>query len=67
MTLIAYGPAINDAIKNAKTKLADLVALRDHASSIVKAQGNLKASMKKLDQEIKRRQKAEGGKKKKKK
>ena len=31
MTLIAYGTAINTALKNPKTKLEDLKALRDHA------------------------------------
>ena len=31
MTLIAYGVVINTALKNPKTKLEDLKALRDNA------------------------------------
>jgi len=58
MTLIAYGAAINDAIKNSKTKLGDLVALREHATAVLQAQGNLKAALGKLNKEIAKRQKA---------
>jgi hypothetical protein len=53
-----YGPPINDALKNPDTSLATLVALRARAASILKSQGNLKAAVARLDQEIQRRKKA---------
>ncbi len=58
MTLIAYGTAINTALKNPKTKLEDLKVLREHAVSLMKAQGDLKGSLAKLEKEIKSREKA---------
>jgi len=58
MTLIAYGTAINTALKNPKTRLEDLKALRDHAVSLLKAQGDLKGALGKLQKEIAARQKA---------
>jgi hypothetical protein len=57
MTLIAYGTAINTALKNPKTKLEDLKALRGHATSLLKAQGDLKGALGKLEKEIKAREK----------
>ena len=57
MTLIAYGTAINTALKNPRTKLEDLKALREHARSLMKAQGDLKGALAKLEKEIKTRQK----------
>jgi hypothetical protein len=57
MTLIAYGAAINDAIKK-KSSLGELVALREHATAVVNAQGDLKGALKKLNAEIAKRQKA---------
>ena len=56
MTLVAYGTAINLALKNAKTKLEDLKVLRDHAVAVLASQGDLKGSLKKLDKEIKARE-----------
>jgi Domain of unknown function (DUF1843) len=56
--LIAYGAAINHALQNAKTKLSDLKVLREHATAVVAAQGDLKGALKKLDAEIKKREKA---------
>ncbi|HXO68305.1 MAG TPA: DUF1843 domain-containing protein [Bradyrhizobium sp.] len=56
MTLIAYGVAINTALKNPRTKLEDLKALREHARSLMKAQGDLKGALGKLEKEIKARQ-----------
>jgi hypothetical protein len=56
MTLVAYGTAINLALKNPKTKLEDLKVLRDHAVALVAAQGDLKGALKKLDKEIKSRE-----------
>ena len=58
MTLIAYGTAINTALKNPKTKLEDLKALRGHAVSLLKAQGDLKGALGKLEKEIKSRERA---------
>jgi hypothetical protein len=57
MTLIAYGTAINTALKNPKTKLEDLKVLREHAVSLMKAQGDLKGALGKLEKEIKAREK----------
>ena len=57
MTLIAYGVAINTALRNPRTKLEDLKALRGHAQSLMKAQGDLKGALSKLEKEIKAREK----------
>ncbi len=65
MTLVAYGTAINQALKNAKTKLEDLKVLREHAVAVLAAQGDLKSALKKLDKEIKSREKGANKKKKK--
>ena len=56
MTLVAYGTAINHALANAKTKLEDLKVLRDHAISVLQAQGDLKSALSKLEKEIKARE-----------
>jgi hypothetical protein len=56
MTLVAYGTAINHALKNARTKLEDLKVLRDHAVALVQAQGDLKGALAKLEKEIKSRE-----------
>ena len=58
MTLIAYGVVINTALRNPRTKLEDLKALREHARSLLKAQGDLKGALGKLEKEIKAREKA---------
>ena len=58
MTLIAYGTAINTALKNPKTKLEDLKVLRGHAVSLLKAQGDLKGALGKLEKEIATREKS---------
>jgi hypothetical protein len=65
MTLVAYGTAINLALKNAKTKLEDLKVLREHAVAVLAAQGDLKGALKKLDKEIKSRERSAPKKKKK--
>jgi hypothetical protein len=39
-----------------RSKTEDLVALRDRAQAMIKAQGDLQAALTELDQEIKRRQ-----------
>jgi hypothetical protein len=67
MTLVAYGTAINQALKNAKTRLEDLKVLRDHAVAVLASQGDLKGSLKKLEKEIKARERTLTGKAKKKK
>jgi len=58
MVMHFYGPVINDALSNRKTSLDDLKVLHHHASAVVAAQGDLKKSLKALDQEIKKREKA---------
>jgi uncharacterized protein DUF1843 len=63
--LVAYGTAINQALANAKTKLEDLKVLRDHATAILAAQGDLKGALRKLNQEIKSRERSVTGKAKK--
>jgi hypothetical protein len=65
--LVAYGTAINQALANAKTKLEDLKVLRDHATAVLAAQGDLKGALRKLDQEIKTRERSVTSKAKKKK
>jgi hypothetical protein len=65
--LVAYGTAINQALANARTKLEDLKVLRDHATAVLAAQGDLKGALRKLDQEIKSRERSAAGKAKKKK
>jgi hypothetical protein len=57
MTLIAYGTAINDALAK-RASLGDLLALREHATAVMQAQGDLKGALKKLNAEIAKRQKA---------
>ena len=56
MTLVAYGTAINTALANARTKLEDLKVLRDHAYSILQAQGERKGALAKPEKEIKSRE-----------
>jgi 3-oxoacyl-(acyl-carrier-protein) synthase len=63
--LVAYGTAINQALANAKTKLEDLKVLRDHATAVLAAQGDLKGALRKLNQEIKSRERSVTGKAKK--
>jgi Domain of unknown function (DUF1843) len=58
MTLIAYGTAINQALASARTKLEDLKVLRDHATAVLEAQGDLKGALRKLNKEIKTRESA---------
>ena len=47
--IVAYGTAINQALGNAKTKLEDLKVLRDHATAVLAAQGDLKGALRKLN------------------
>jgi Domain of unknown function (DUF1843) len=54
--MIAYGVAINQALGNARTKLEDLKVLRDHATAVLAAQGDLKGALSKLEKEIKARE-----------
>ena len=56
MTFIAYGTVINAALGNARTSLEDLKVLRDHATAVVAAQGDLKGALAKLNKEIKARE-----------
>ena len=56
MTLVAYGTAINLALKNPRTKLEDLKVLRDHAVALLAAQGDLKGALNKLNKAIKARE-----------
>jgi soluble P-type ATPase len=53
---VAYGTAINQALANARTKLEDLKVLRDHAVSVLAAQGDLKGALSRLEKEIKARE-----------
>jgi hypothetical protein len=64
MAVPPYGTAINQALKNPRTSVEDLKALRDQANTLLKAQGDLKGSLKKLDKEIKARAKKGAAKKK---
>jgi hypothetical protein len=53
-----YGTVITDALKNPRTALANLIALRDRAKATLRLQGDLPAALSKLDREIARREKA---------
>lgn len=50
-----YGGVVSDALKDPKTTLADLNALRTRARSQLKEQGDLPGALKKLEAEIGRR------------
>ena len=56
MTIFAYGPAIHDALAREGTTLQELLALREHANTILQAQGDLQGALQRLDAEIARRQ-----------
>jgi hypothetical protein len=56
MIIVAYGTAINQALKNPRTKLEDLKVLRDHAVSVLESQGDLKGALRTLEKEIKSRE-----------
>jgi hypothetical protein len=56
MTIIAYGPAIHDALARKETTTHELLALREHARTVLHAQGDLQGALKRLDEEIQRRQ-----------
>jgi hypothetical protein len=56
MIIVAYGTAINQALKNPRTKLEDLKVLRDHAHALLQSQGDLKGSLRTLEKEIKTRE-----------
>jgi Domain of unknown function (DUF1843) len=50
-----YGVAIADALKDPQTSLDELIAHRDHAREVIKAQGDLKGALERLEAEIARR------------
>ena len=54
-TVPPYGTAISDALRDPSTSLDELIAHRDHARQVPAAQGDLKAALARLDQEIARR------------
>ena len=56
--IVAYGGPIIVALKDPKTKLSDLKVLRDHAAAVLAAQGDLKGALRKLEAEIKKRDRA---------
>ena len=56
MIIVAYGTAINKALKNPRTKLEDLKVLRDQAHAVLQSQGDLKGSLRALEKEIKARE-----------
>jgi hypothetical protein len=54
---ILYGVGIYGALKRKDTSLDQLRTLREHARAVVSAQGDLKGGLKKLEAEIRRREK----------
>jgi hypothetical protein len=56
-----YGHPINDALDNPRTRLEVLIALRERAVATLKAQGDLKTALRRLEKEIDRRRKAAAG------
>jgi uncharacterized protein DUF1843 len=65
MPVPPYGTAINQALKNPRTKVQNLKALRDRANALLTAQGDLKGALRKLDREIKARERTKTSAKKK--
>ncbi|MDJ0644127.1 MAG: DUF1843 domain-containing protein [Erythrobacter sp.] len=54
--VVLYGVGIQDAIDNPKTSPAELEKLLEHARSVLKQQGDLKAALSRLEEEISRRE-----------
>lgn len=54
--VLLYGVGIQDAIDNPKTTPEELEKLLKHARSVLKQQGDLKAALRKLEEEISRRE-----------
>jgi hypothetical protein len=50
-----YAVPITDALDDPETKLSTLVALHKRATAMLKAQGDLKTAVKRLEKEIGRR------------
>jgi Domain of unknown function (DUF1843) len=50
-----YGVAISDALKDPKSSMEQLTALRDSARGLLKETGDLPSALKKLEAEIARR------------
>jgi hypothetical protein len=55
---ILYGVGIYSALKQKGTSLEQLRTLREHARAVVDAQGDLKGGLRKLEAEIRRREKS---------
>jgi len=53
--VILYGVAIHDALSNPKTSVEELEKMLEHGYSVLKQQGDLRAALRKLDEEIKNR------------
>lgn len=58
MVIVAYGTAINQALKSPRTSLEALKVLRDHSRAILTAQGDLKGALRKLEREISKRERS---------
>jgi hypothetical protein len=56
MAVPPYGTAINQALENPRTSVQNLKALRDRANALLAAQGDLKGALRKLDRDIKARE-----------
>jgi hypothetical protein len=61
MAVPPYGTAINQALRNPRTSVESLKALRDRTNALLAAQGDLKGALRKLDKEIKARGRAKKG------
>jgi hypothetical protein len=55
-----YGVGIYGALKRKGTSLDQLRTLREHARAVVSAQGDIKGALRKLEAEIRRREKSSG-------
>lgn len=53
--IVAYAPAIHDALSRENAPTEELLALREHARAVLSAQGDLKAALERLEAELERR------------
>lgn len=54
--IVLYGVVVQDAIDNPKTSQEELEKLLEHSRTVLEQQGDLKAALAKLEEEISRRE-----------
>jgi Domain of unknown function (DUF1843) len=58
--IVLYAAGIHGALGRKGTSLDQLRTLREHARAVITAQGDLKGAVRKLDAEIRRRERSGG-------